>query len=442
MKSKLSIRMVFFFLIIFYVAVPYKFDWTVVMMPYPDETERLLEAGAGHVGRQMGVIVLGFVSVIMINRERLKKISISGWLGYVIILFISLALISILWSDVKMTTFKRLSIFMALWLGAFSISKKYSYSDVALLAIYNCSLTLALSVGAEIILGTFSPFSAEYRFAGVMHPNAQGLNCGLLFISSVSFLLIHKDVSKLGKVLILSCGFASILFLLLTKSRTALLSSILALGFSWLLYNVIQGKRVMTSFLCLIAPFQVMILYFLWQADVLIKLQRLFMLGRDTEVLTLTGRTDLWRELLDYVAQSPLLGYGYDSFWTLTHTAEIMGSQGSWVASDHSSYFNVVLGLGVIGLTIFVIMLLLSLQASIRLYLRSKSNEYIFATTVIIMAIINMFLETILFQFNSMSLVILVVVAKLAYRENVSLPARPYHTYNHEKRRQSMFNEV
>lgn len=76
-------------------------------------------------------------------------------------------------------------------------------------------------------------------------------------------------------------------------------------------------------------------------------------LGRD---MTLTGRTDIWIALIDYIQQRPLLGYGYGAFW-----ADGSGP-GDWVRETlqwdaptaHNGWIEVTLALGFLGLVLLV----------------------------------------------------------------------------------------
>jgi exopolysaccharide production protein ExoQ len=70
--------------------------------------------------------------------------------------------------------------------------------------------------------------------------------------------------------------------------------------------------------------------------------------GRD---LTLTGRTDLWADLLDIAAENPLFGVGYGSFWIgNTHN---LWARHLWMPTQgHNGYIDVYLELGAVGLLV------------------------------------------------------------------------------------------
>ena len=64
-------------------------------------------------------------------------------------------------------------------------------------------------------------------------------------------------------------------------------------------------------------------------------------LGRDE---TLTGRTDVWAELLPVVLSRPFFGFGFGSFWTTAR------SEFYRISSGHNGYLDTILELGIVGM--------------------------------------------------------------------------------------------
>jgi O-antigen ligase len=95
-------------------------------------------------------------------------------------------------------------------------------------------------------------------------------------------------------------------------------------------------------------------------------------LGRQDQLTSLTGRVPLWNALLPYVADRPLLGHGYKSFWTPEHVREI-ADRVNWPPQHaHSEYIETALNLGAVGL---LLLLICAAGATIRSggwFLRSK----------------------------------------------------------------------
>jgi exopolysaccharide production protein ExoQ len=70
--------------------------------------------------------------------------------------------------------------------------------------------------------------------------------------------------------------------------------------------------------------------------------------GRD---LTLTGRTDLWADLLDIAAETPIFGVGYGSFW-IGNTHNLWERHLWGPTQGHNGYIDVYLELGAVGLLV------------------------------------------------------------------------------------------
>lgn len=75
-------------------------------------------------------------------------------------------------------------------------------------------------------------------------------------------------------------------------------------------------------------------------------------LGRDD---TLTGRTELWDEVMAAIGSKPLLGYGFSSFWRgqLGVSARIIDAIGWATPYAHNGFLDLCLELGLLGVSIF-----------------------------------------------------------------------------------------
>jgi O-antigen ligase len=70
---------------------------------------------------------------------------------------------------------------------------------------------------------------------------------------------------------------------------------------------------------------------------------------------TFTGRNVIWRFALDHVAQRPLFGFGYESFWGMPNMVAEWNYLESWGyrASDaHNGYLNLAVTTGLVGLAV------------------------------------------------------------------------------------------
>ena len=148
----------------------------------------------------------------------------------------------------------------------------------------------------------------------------------------------------------------SVLLVLLTTSKTALLG--LLIGFGILCTAAIMKRGMVfglvTAWLgVVVSAIGVGILVFAPELVVSI-------LGRD---LTLTGRTDIWITLMDFISERPLLGYGYGAFW------DEGSNPGNWVRemlewdapTAHNGWIEVTLSLGLTGVILLALDFLMTI---------------------------------------------------------------------------------
>jgi len=142
--------------------------------------------------------------------------------------------------------------------------------------------------------------------------------------------------------------------LVLTKCRSATGAVPAVIGVIWfasqsirkIVIGLMLGLWLLSSIvlICIVADF-----------NPITANQEVLLLGRGEETgSSLTGRLPLWEDLLDYLARSPMKGFGFGAFWTPKHIYEIAVSQ-EWVISEaHSTYLDTALQLGVIGAVLLI----------------------------------------------------------------------------------------
>ncbi len=114
---------------------------------------------------------------------------------------------------------------------------------------------------------------------------------------------------------------------------------------------------------------------------------------------TLTGRTDVWRVVLEAIRHRPILGYGY-GFWEEPSLARNnIWLELNWAPPHaHSGWLDVMLQLGIVGLSITIVMWLVSLSRAIRLALFTNENGAIFVALIIVNLLIRSWTETVMFD--------------------------------------------
>ncbi len=126
--------------------------------------------------------------------------------------------------------------------------------------------------------------------------------------------------------------------------------------------------------------------------------------GKD---LTLTGRTDLWAIAIEYIAESPFFGLGYQAFWVPGNPpAEAIwflfgiGSRGGF--NFHNMYLSNAVEIGLIGLAMQVFVLYGAAYLTAKWALTKRSIEACILFALVSKTIMSSFVEvSIFFQFNS-----------------------------------------
>lgn len=153
----------------------------------------------------------------------------------------------------------------------------------------------------------------------------------------------------------------SLALVILSTSATALLGALTGFAVLAAAWWMLRGRRhavtliwVSTSLLC------VGMLVYLASPGLLPGL-----IGRDA---TLTGRTDIWAELVQRIAERPWLGHGYLAFWAPDSEPRYWLAQAlDWDApSGHNGWLDLAISLGAVGVAAFAIDLAAALFRALR----------------------------------------------------------------------------
>jgi len=362
----------------------------------------------GNILRRVVFFSLGVGAVFsyVFQRER-YRVKIYGILGWLILFFISWALLSITWADDPDICLRRLVLLVMLCLVAFAVSRSLSLHDIILWVFISSIFYLHLGLVAEVVLGTFHPLLEGYRFAGTLHPNSQAINCTLLFFASL--FMLKKGTRLRWFLIAIACE--SFIFLYLTKSRTSLGFAFIAPMLYW--FMTLSLSRKGAVILC--ATFASCILL-LFRDFFFPILGHAITLGRgDTTTMTLTGRIPLWNEMLRYIYKRPLQGYGYDSFWTSRHIAEIAKEQDWVVTQGHSTYLDLCLSLGFTGATFYVLIWVVAIRRTLIYHKESHNTVYTFLGIVLVFIFLNGLLESITIATNQITFLSMLIMARLAF---------------------------
>lgn len=339
----------------FWYSVPYVLPYVVELYPKRAIAMEASEA-AGSLSRQIAVPVIGLISLFLLWRLPLRG-RFSGHLRYFAAGYVFWSLISVSWSMDPALSAKRLVVFAINVLFAYMVARIFSVTEMALLGVAQTMTVAALGLyGDAVMQHIFSVSNPDYRFQGVTAANYQAMS---LVVGILCALTLLDRRPKWGKWLIPLVTFA--LFLLyITRSR---LSTIICLGLLAIMVKRL-AKRHLTpatramAMLGALAVFLPAMIYFVGREGAGAA-QAAFMMGRnDTQnTSNLSNRAPLWAELWGYVEDRPILGTGWDAFWSEARVAKVSADQGWAVPHAHNTYLDQTLSLGVVGAFLYAAML-------------------------------------------------------------------------------------
>lgn len=365
--------------------------WAMIMLSKPisawlfhadtlamDSPDDYLEGSPTDRSVSLVLIALGILVLTQRNIDWPQTVRNNLW----IIVFFLYGAISVVWSDYPFVSLKRWFKTVGNIVMSLVILTDQEPIHAVGAMIRRCSYVL---IPLSVVLIKYYPevgraydrWTGEVQYLGATYSkNALGylcLICGLYFFWN----LLSASVSGNGKVrltrneAILHLSILALTWWLLVISNSMTSTMCLALGCMFLILvklRVVRKRIRHIGFVLLGAAISVSLMV-MWAGGPTTLLSEM---GRDP---TLTGRTDLWAELLN-IDVNPWLGTGFEGFW-LGERAEYLWAKYWWRPTQaHNGYLELYLNLGLIGLGLLAVMVFSSYRS-----IRSKLiSEFHFAS--------------------------------------------------------------
>ena len=393
-------------IVVFYPPMLKPFAWLTGQAPWEPGIDHVTE---GSAMRQLQFTLLGLVALFRLAFRRTGQSvrvppNILGWL------FASFAVLmvsSVLWSDERMLTVRRVVALAMLGLAAFAY-RSMPGERYLRLVFFTALAAMVFGLAREGARGTFQPWDSDYRFRGTLpHANMLGWTCALAFLSGLSIVhALRRWKLALGLVFPLACLF-------LTRSRTSVAALIGAVLFYAFLSLLRTRPVVLLASLCLAATAALSVI---WIGQASTGVEEAIKLGReDSELATFQGRTEVWKEALIYVRARPWFGYGHDSFWSAQRIQEFTAALGWRIPNAHSNYLDMLLSLGIIGLVVFVCLLGIGIARASTIAIGSGSPTDLFTATLLVFCALHGFLETTLVAPCFLTFLYMTAVVRLGF---------------------------
>lgn len=397
-------------------------------LPSEDILQR--DASEGNAKRQIGFLMVGGMGALMLVLPGRRSIQMNGFLAGLILFFGAWLVLSVTWADERALTARRIVVIATLTVGALGVATRMSPREIVLFVLLSSMVYLLAGIASEIALGSFTPTADRYRFAGTIHPNNQGVNCSLIVLAAIA----ATQTEKKWRWFYAWCAAFAMVFLLLTKSRTSLLSFIVTLALYLILVYAGSPKFMFALCVALTGLFTILLLA---NDAILPALQHVLLLGRTDQDIegakALTGRLPLWEQLIEYASARPVQGYGYGSFFTVERIREITARQGWPIAECHNVFLEVLMGLGLVGMTTYLLIQIMGVRRSVKYFRATRDPRFAFLGSLLMLGIVGGMTESTLLVPTMQTFVQFLTLAYFGFQA-LPEPLRVHVTHNETRK--------
>jgi O-antigen ligase len=338
--------------------------------------------------------VMIFLALVILLKRRLDWSNLVSR-NWPIFLFYGFLLISVLWAESPFVSFKRWfkdlgNIFVA----GVILTEEKPQEAIRVVFVRCAYLFFPLSIVFIRYFPSLGRFygshGGEGQICGVTtQKNSLGvlvLICGLILLWDW---FEHSPLKrfyggKLERYLVELMLPMGIYLLYLCNSKTSLICLLVGAGLLSAIRLPVLRKRVGALGIYTLA---VVAGYYLVDSMFGVRDELLGSIGRDA---SLTGRTEVWRELLA-LKTDPIIGTGFCSIWS---DQSYLSRMPDWIGhSAHSGYLETYLDGGMIGIS-FLLLMLLGIAIKLNAYLTVGGNYAVVRFAVLVVTLIGNYSES------------------------------------------------
>ena len=302
------------------------------------------EGGAGNPVWKL-ILAVSYLSVAMILVPYYEETLFVVRRNWSLVGLVLLALVSCLWAETPALVLQRSIAVFGTTLFGIALAVRLSLEDQLRLVSWVLRIIAVLSLACVLFFPSYGVsdwVKHEGEWQGIFdYKNAFGSIMALSVLVEWQ-LPTHTRSSKVVNRLAL---LISAVLLVFSSSITALVALIGSFLFIQLYKLAAQRLRiplyaiVLATLLIIASGVTVLLVNSEKVASIL---------GRTSD---LTGRTEIWSQVMSYIPERPVLGYGYSGFWfgASSESFAVDRAMGTRIMYSHNGYLEILLYLGAVG---------------------------------------------------------------------------------------------
>ncbi|HOJ07524.1 MAG: O-antigen ligase family protein [Ignavibacteriota bacterium] len=317
----------------------------------------IFAAETTNVKNQVVFLFLFFSSLVILSKRFDKILSLirsEKYLG----LFVLICLLSALWSDYSLLSFKRsfqlFVMFLVIVEALVNIDPKILMNQlkivVSIYLFFNLYACRFIPAAIDPVFGTWRGMEVQKNWLA-----QNSLYC---LLSSIVF--FNFDKTRLTKLYDSLLILISVLIIYKAHSSTNLIAVVIIvfMGIVFQIESIFNNLGIGRSILGLVFLFILTFsgIFVIFSSEIFELIPGYF--GKD---MTMSGRTDIWKFAWNDIEKRIFLGYGFATYWIMgSSRLEVFASifEGFKVNEAHNGYLEIMLQLGVVGFIFFLFLII------------------------------------------------------------------------------------
>jgi exopolysaccharide production protein ExoQ len=352
-------------------------------------------------------------SLLLLRWKKVLPVILKSWSIW---LFFGLVILSFFWSYSPELTKVRIVAMIGTMLFSLYLASRYTLKEQLQLLGWIFGIAIVTSILFAIFLPKYGLMGGVHMGAwrGVFnHKNGMGR---IMVIGAITFSLLALTVQKQRWIFWTLAG-ASVMLIVLSRASSPLLNLGILISLLALLPILRWNYIFMVPALIGISSIGI-VLYSLAtnNAEQIV--------GAFGKNLTLTGRTDFWPLVIDKIAESPWVGYGFGAFWQGLDgpSAYVWNASAFKAPNSHNGYLDLCLDLGLIGFFIYMTIFITTFYKAL-MYIRETGRPDRFWPTLLLSYVVlsNLTESSLVIQNNFLWVIQLSIFFSLSTKQSTKI---------------------